>query len=450
MQATPLLITAVLLALGMRKYDNADAVIPVLCSIDCYTPSYWGQSRFGMLLPLLAMPFREPRLNYFVQALLASVALVGACLLIPGGWKRGLVALALCLACYSDQVLAAMASFSQPYSVGLVLALGAWQATNRKGWRLATSLYMLAFWVNLSQAPVSLLSANSRRHRWLVVTCTLVCATAARFNPYYVAEEYRLQLPKGRAVGLFLQNLTTQVSPWPTLAVLLLALLAWRLPRKQSESPCLGHLLAAALLGTLVACSAWVEGNGYAPRYFSVGYLCLAAFVATPLANRARPWLTWCLPLLALLRVMPLRPDAALQNWQREHLAGEARRLNASMLGGNYFTVFPAIFGDPGLAPLTQRGEVLQKRWQPLLQSGKIVALRPEEWIHLVFFLQAYCGLTDPGWVSSRAQPEFGIAWPDWTAECSRVGALCQPETLCGPGLVPARRRKLADSQGAR
>src|SRR5205814_1965541 len=45
-------------------------------------PFYWGQDRFGMLLPLLAMPVRQPVLNMVVQGFLSTVAVLLAPFLV--------------------------------------------------------------------------------------------------------------------------------------------------------------------------------------------------------------------------------------------------------------------------------------------------------------------------------------------------------------------------------
>ncbi|MFL5320035.1 MAG: hypothetical protein ACJ790_10310 [Myxococcaceae bacterium] len=49
---------------------HADSLIPILVSVAKWTPFYWGQDRFGMLIPLLAWPVRSPYANLVVQTAL--------------------------------------------------------------------------------------------------------------------------------------------------------------------------------------------------------------------------------------------------------------------------------------------------------------------------------------------------------------------------------------------
>ena len=46
---------------------NADSLIPTLVSLDYWLPFYWGQDRFGMLLPLVAAPVHDSFWNLVVQ-----------------------------------------------------------------------------------------------------------------------------------------------------------------------------------------------------------------------------------------------------------------------------------------------------------------------------------------------------------------------------------------------
>jgi hypothetical protein len=63
----------------LHYLHNADSILPVLVSIQRWTPFYWGQDRFGMLVPLLAIPFHNPLVNLMVQDWL----MVAAALLAP-------------------------------------------------------------------------------------------------------------------------------------------------------------------------------------------------------------------------------------------------------------------------------------------------------------------------------------------------------------------------------
>jgi len=62
---------------SLQAYQHADSLLPVLVSIQRWTPFFWGQDRFGMLVPLLAMPLRDPIANLLTQGwMMMSAALL--------------------------------------------------------------------------------------------------------------------------------------------------------------------------------------------------------------------------------------------------------------------------------------------------------------------------------------------------------------------------------------
>jgi hypothetical protein len=149
----------------LHRYHNGDALIPILVSLYRWTPFYWGQARFGMLLPLLAMPFRNPLTNLLVQmGLSIFAALVSMCLLARYTLPRGLWQLAALLSAAGFLALAPeWMRFEilavQPYGLSFALALGglsllehphSWQSRRRVVTALA--FLLLAYWVNFSMA----------------------------------------------------------------------------------------------------------------------------------------------------------------------------------------------------------------------------------------------------------------------------------------------------------
>src|SRR5512142_2694983 len=76
--------TAILLVdLGaFHALEHADAIVPVLVSLQRWTPFYWDQERYGMLVPLLALPVRDPFWNLLVQRGLLVLAGLGAVVLL--------------------------------------------------------------------------------------------------------------------------------------------------------------------------------------------------------------------------------------------------------------------------------------------------------------------------------------------------------------------------------
>ena len=59
---------------GVVAAHNADSLIPVFVSLESWSLFYWGQDRFGMLLPLLARPVHDSFQNLLLQNFL-SIAL---------------------------------------------------------------------------------------------------------------------------------------------------------------------------------------------------------------------------------------------------------------------------------------------------------------------------------------------------------------------------------------
>jgi hypothetical protein len=72
---------------ALHDFQHADSLIPVLVSTLRWTPFFWGQDRFGMLVPLLAIPVRDPLANLLAQGWIMT----SAALLAPFAVARFLV-----------------------------------------------------------------------------------------------------------------------------------------------------------------------------------------------------------------------------------------------------------------------------------------------------------------------------------------------------------------------
>ncbi len=59
---------------SIHTAGNADTLLSALVSLVHYTPFYWSQNRFGMLLPLVALPVRDLYTNYLFQSFLTIFA----------------------------------------------------------------------------------------------------------------------------------------------------------------------------------------------------------------------------------------------------------------------------------------------------------------------------------------------------------------------------------------
>src|SRR5436309_3278145 len=69
---------ATLMSFGtLHELQGADSIVPILVSLQRWTPFFWQQDRFGMLVPLLVMPVHDPLANLVVQGwLMATAALL--------------------------------------------------------------------------------------------------------------------------------------------------------------------------------------------------------------------------------------------------------------------------------------------------------------------------------------------------------------------------------------
>lgn len=144
----------------------ADALVPVHVSLTRWEPFYWGQARYGMLVPLLALPFREPLVNYAVQNFITALCgssffFLVAATVLPG--SRAVAAGALGLALYvvfddPDWQHFYFGTISQ-YATGLCLSLAGFILWRRGTivWRSAGGACLAAaIWVDVS-CPLFLL-----------------------------------------------------------------------------------------------------------------------------------------------------------------------------------------------------------------------------------------------------------------------------------------------------
>lgn len=78
-----IILTAIWMSLTrFERGQNADSVVPVLVSLQHWTPFFWGTNRYGMLIPLLAMPFSNPLTNLILQTALGIASGLAASFLL--------------------------------------------------------------------------------------------------------------------------------------------------------------------------------------------------------------------------------------------------------------------------------------------------------------------------------------------------------------------------------
>src|SRR5688572_28210505 len=78
----------------LQGRQNADGLVPVLVSLQKGTPYWWNENRYGMLVPLLALPFDHPLTNKMVQGMWMTFFGAGAFFAIARFLAPGLLAMA--------------------------------------------------------------------------------------------------------------------------------------------------------------------------------------------------------------------------------------------------------------------------------------------------------------------------------------------------------------------
>jgi hypothetical protein len=146
-----------------HQQNTSDSLVPVLTSLYRWMPYYWECNRIGMLVPLLAIPFKSPFANLMVQGWLVLFATFATFFLLPRYVLRApswpLVG-ALAAGTFFVLTLpgcAFVSTFGQPqYPVAMALALAALLLTGAASkpgplrWCLlpALLLILVAQWVN--------------------------------------------------------------------------------------------------------------------------------------------------------------------------------------------------------------------------------------------------------------------------------------------------------------
>ncbi len=404
-----LALAAALVDLGsFHALEHGDSLVPVLVSLQRWTPFYWDQERYGMLVPLLALPLRDPLWNLLAQrgllvlSGLAAVVLLARHVLAGRDWPlAGALAagglLALAPAPWLFEYLG-----DQPYGLSLALALaglalaeprpaaGRAGPAGRSPRRLALALVLvvLAHWVNAAtglllaalaaaRAGVDLLEGEppARVRARLAGDGALLAAGLLAgqlfLRLYAPLTGHPLRLDLGplppaawpHAWGAFFGNAWRDASAWgAALAVAGLAgaaLLSAR-PLRGHLAPALlraGALLAAALAYALFAGTLrWVEENAFHWRYLAPSavlvHVAAAALLAEPLgrlprlAGAAGAAALALVPAAALLAYGPPSPGRVRADLDR--VAGrhteDVLAAGCQLVAGDYWSVWPAVW----------------------------------------------------------------------------------------------------------
>ena len=413
-----------LLWLGpFRDLDTSDVIIPIFCSVERWTPFFYGQNRFGMLWPGLCSWLKDPLANLYLQQLLTSLCALAPFWLLPRAFnapRPWVWTQAMCLAFLATcklHVWWMLQTTMQPYGTSLTFGLlGIWALRNR---RMATAFlcYALAFWVNIGAGPLFLLLAipligerylTHRRVRdcWPLAVLMLefvVAVIAPNFLAFGPSEQTAIRIPNWAILVRLLSSLTVQLNLWALLTLLVLFLMGCRRPGRAFQWTALQLSLALFLMFAQFILMKWVEVNGFDSRYFNHGYFFLVALGTSPAAFLAwSPTRTTSLGLGCLLGATLLAqaqlPIATPQThfgrlkerWNS--LLQEGRALGVEVWAGDFWPCWSLAFIDrveryPSRSspPLSERCLEVRSAWIPVLQSGGRVGLiseNPQDWFY--------------------------------------------------------------------
>jgi hypothetical protein len=170
---------------SFQQGHTSDTLVPILVSLQKWTPFFWYQDRVGMLVPLLALPLRHPLLNLLAQEAIYVFTGLAAMYLLPRYMLRdasyglaGTLSVVACLVLAPAGWLFAFTAYTN-YGVWLALGLGGLVLVEARPdvptswgrWLIALGLLVLAHWV---YSPTALLLGP------LVVARFLLCEQGTR------------------------------------------------------------------------------------------------------------------------------------------------------------------------------------------------------------------------------------------------------------------------------
>lgn len=403
---------------SLHDLQHADSLLTVLISTQRWTPFFWGQDRFGMLVPLLAMPLHHPLANLLAQGWMMTVA----ALLAPFVMARFLTGRAgawVPIGACTNLLFLAIATpdvrfdwlVAQPYGVSVALGFaGLILADERDGvaaGAIAFVLLILACWVNVGILVMLMVTAaisGVRPIRLLALTAASVAlaSLAARYGAtaHTVGD---LTPPRQWLMGWWqllagLPAVTTHPAAVIAVAIGTILAAAWltAVGRLPSWRPLIALLAAATVSWLVLGTSLWVGMNLYVFRYMYPVLLLAGAGVSTILAallaRRSSAAASAALAGLAALAMIqygapsPARVARGIDDRFGRQTAAVIHS-GATVIAGNYWRVWPAVFhANLALARTHSRARVFG------------LTVRSEE--------------TDPIWKGANSQVLIA-GWPD-------------------------------------
>ncbi len=382
--AAILALTGLWLGLGsLQHFQNADSVVPVLVSLQHWTPFFWEANRYGMLVPLLTKPLHDPFSNLIAQTVLNVFAGLSASFLLlkylfPTSriWIAAGALQNIWLFLLVPKPIQFDWFVGQCYGLSLALGLGSLLLLEKRRWFAALLLIALAHWVNFSVFLVLVPVIVSRQ---LIVKGKPGLFLSGSFVGLGATIGFILmQTAQFRTADPSLTSLSTWAEGWLKLArqtqlmlvpspILLLwmvipaavGLLTLTFMRAQASALlllpcalCIVAILCWLMAGTLV----WVRENGYVPRYVYPSLfllsLALAILAVAPFEGALNSSRVLAVAPAALMLIVAGaaygRPSVSLvrRDFDRRFgsMTSDIVGSGVQLVGGDYWAVWPAVF----------------------------------------------------------------------------------------------------------
>jgi hypothetical protein len=395
----------------VQSWHNSDTVIPALISIDRYTPFYWAENRFGMLVPLLASPVSDYGWNLLIQSFL--VVLSGATSLIllhaldipKFTSSRILLGAILLLILFKPAAAVTLLLPGSPYLVALFLLLAALYLLFERGgrpplrWCAGTVLVLLSLWVNVSNVvtavvAVALWPSTKATVRGKLGVLGIILGSAAvvlMFSSRFPGTDYQKLLPVIQWAGnlwRIASSLSNFIHPLAAAALVVSAGILQALRRRgRRYSPLHALVVGAACQIAATSGLEWVALNNFDSRYIAGCVFLIIGAAALTLAAPAMIGLERfagapashlvgccsCILLFTLVFGLP-SPARARANMERatSDLSGPVDRLGCTHFVGNYWYVWETVFhdrlqtGQRRLWGISHRAAVTRDSWTKL------------------------------------------------------------------------------------
>jgi hypothetical protein len=360
---------------SLHDFQHADSLVAVLISTQRWTPFFWGQDRFGMLVPLLAMPIHHPLANLLVQGWMTT----GAALLAPfvvarflsgpgDGWVATGACANLLLLLLTPLVIQFDWFVTQPYGLSICLGFAALivagSADRLRDSAAGLFLMVLACWINIVIVAVLAIAAVARASRpvrlialetagaaiaWLIARYGATVHTITSLTPPRLWIDGWQQLIENSAAAM--------VSPAVVLGIAaaagVTAVWLWKTGTRAPVRRAAVILVMAAGNWLVVGASLWVGMNRYSPRYMYPTLMLSGVGVATIFAALSAKQIK-TLPVAAFAALAAV----AMIRYGMPSLDHIGRRFDdrfgrqtaavlesgATVIAGDYWRVWPAVF----------------------------------------------------------------------------------------------------------